>query len=93
MTATPASDAESKNILGAFIILSNIHQTTAAMHIKKNQTEAPNVLSAVLNYLAAIGRKGGQKSRRTLTPAQAKAMVKAREAKRKHTEKHENAVT
>ncbi len=34
-------------------------------------------------YLAAIGRKGGQKSRRTLTPEQAKAMVEAREKKRK----------
>ena len=34
-------------------------------------------------YLAAIGRRGGQKSRRTLTPEQAKAMVAAREAKRK----------
>jgi len=33
-------------------------------------------------YLASIGSKGGKKSRRTLTSAQAKAMVKAREAKR-----------
>jgi len=33
-------------------------------------------------YLAAIGRKGGQKSRRKLTQAQARAMVRARTAKR-----------
>lgn len=33
-------------------------------------------------YLARIGSKGGKASRRTLTSAQAKAMVKAREAKR-----------
>jgi len=37
----------------------------------------------IIKYLAAIGRRGGQKSRRTLTPEQAKAMVAAREAKRK----------
>jgi hypothetical protein len=29
------------------------------------------------------GRKGGKKSKRLLTPEQAKAMVKAREAKKK----------
>lgn len=34
-------------------------------------------------YLARIGSKGGKKSRRTLTPEQAKAMVAAREKKRK----------
>jgi hypothetical protein len=34
-------------------------------------------------YLARIGSKGGKISRRTLTPEQARAMVKAREAKRK----------
>lgn len=34
-------------------------------------------------YLARIGAKGGKKSRRKLTPEQARAMVKAREAKRK----------
>ena len=33
-------------------------------------------------YLADIGRKGGQKSRRKLTKAQARAMVRARTAKR-----------
>jgi hypothetical protein len=34
-------------------------------------------------YFAKIGSKGGKKSKRTLTTAQARAMVKAREAKRK----------
>lgn len=38
-------------------------------------------------YLASIGRKGGQKSRRTLTPEQAKAMVRAREKKRRATKR------
>lgn len=33
-------------------------------------------------YFAKIGSKGGQKSRRTLTAAQARKMVKAREAKK-----------
>lgn len=33
-------------------------------------------------YLASIGRRGGQKSRRKLSTEQAQAMVKAREAKR-----------
>lgn len=33
-------------------------------------------------YLARIGSKGGKVSRRTLTPEQARSMVKAREAKR-----------
>jgi hypothetical protein len=32
---------------------------------------------------AEMGRKGGLKSRRTLTPEQARAMVQAREAKRR----------
>ena len=36
----------------------------------------------ISEYLAAIGSKGGQKSRRKLTKAQAQAMVRAREAKR-----------
>jgi hypothetical protein len=34
-------------------------------------------------YLAKIGAKGGKKSKRVLTPDQARAMVKAREEKRK----------
>jgi hypothetical protein len=33
-------------------------------------------------YLSEIGRKGGKKSRRVLTPEQARAMVKSREAKK-----------
>lgn len=39
-------------------------------------------MNAVKQYLAEIGRKGGQKSRRKLTKAQARAMVRARTAKR-----------
>jgi len=39
-------------------------------------------MNAVKQYLSAIGRKGGQKSRRKLTKAQARAMVRARTAKR-----------
>jgi hypothetical protein len=38
---------------------------------------------AVTAYLSEIGRIGGQKSRRTLTPEQAREMVRAREAKKK----------
>jgi hypothetical protein len=38
--------------------------------------------SEISKYLAAIGRKGGQKSRRKLTKAQAREMVRARTAKR-----------
>lgn len=37
----------------------------------------------VLKYLAEIGARGGKKSRRTLTPEQARAMVRAREKKRR----------
>ncbi len=33
-------------------------------------------------YLAEIGRRGGRKSRRTLTSEQARAMVRIREARR-----------
>ena len=36
----------------------------------------------VKTYLAEIGRRGGQKSRRTLTAAQARDMVAVREARR-----------
>ena len=42
---------------------------------------------AIREYLAKIGRKGGKKSRRTLTPEQAKAMVEVRERNRKLKEK------
>lgn len=38
-------------------------------------------------YLASIGSKGGKISRRTLTPEQAKAMVRAREKKRRATKR------
>jgi hypothetical protein len=37
----------------------------------------------IKEYFAKIGAKGGKKSRRTLTPKQARDMVKTREAKRK----------
>jgi hypothetical protein len=37
----------------------------------------------IREYLAKIGAKGGKKSKRTLTPEQARAMVKSRERKRK----------
>ncbi len=43
--------------------------------------------SDLSKYLAKIGAKGGSKSRRTLTPEQARAMIKAREKKRKEKEK------
>ena len=39
-------------------------------------------MNPVKAYLSEIGRKGGQKSRRKLTKAQAQAMVRARTAKR-----------
>ena len=38
-------------------------------------------------YLARIGSKGGKTSRRTLTPEQAKATVRAREKKRRATKR------
>lgn len=38
-------------------------------------------------YLASIGSKGGKISRRTLTPEQAKAMVRTREKKRRATKR------
>ncbi|PIR23605.1 MAG: hypothetical protein COV44_01865 [Deltaproteobacteria bacterium CG11_big_fil_rev_8_21_14_0_20_45_16] len=37
---------------------------------------------AVRNYMARIGRKGGQKSRRSLDSEEAKLMVSIREARR-----------
>lgn len=40
-------------------------------------------MNAVQKYLSEIGRRGGKKSRRTLTPEQSRAMTVAREAKRK----------
>jgi hypothetical protein len=41
------------------------------------------IKASVKSYLAEIGRRGGQKSRRKLTREQAQAMVRAREQKRK----------
>ena len=39
-------------------------------------------MSSIRNYLAAIGRRGGLKSRRVLDPATARGMVRVREARR-----------
>lgn len=39
-------------------------------------------MTAISRYLARIGAKGGRKSRRTLNPATARAMVRVREARR-----------
>ncbi len=39
-------------------------------------------------YLAEIGRRGGRKSRRTLDPEAARAMVKVREARRAYRRFH-----
>ena len=39
-------------------------------------------------YLAEIGRKGGQRSRRRLAPEQARNMVRVREARRAFREFH-----
>ena len=41
----------------------------------------------IRKYLALIGAKGGAKSKRVLTPQQARKMVKAREANRKKKSK------
>jgi hypothetical protein len=43
---------------------------------------------AVRQYLARIGSKGGQKSRRVLSPSDAKAMVRVREARRAYRTFH-----
>jgi len=43
--------------------------------------------TAVQEYLAKIGAKGGKISRRVLTTEQARAMVKARVAKQKQPER------
>jgi hypothetical protein len=39
-------------------------------------------MSTIRRYLAAIGSKGGSISRRTLTPAQARDVVRVREARK-----------
>lgn len=42
----------------------------------------------IRRYLAEIGRKGGRKSRRSLDPEMARAMVRVREARRAFREFH-----
>ena len=42
----------------------------------------------VRQYLAEIGRRGGKRSRRTLTPQQARSMVRIREARRAYRRFH-----
>lgn len=42
----------------------------------------------VRDYLAEIGRRGGKKSRRTLDPETARAMVRVREARRAYRKYH-----
>ena len=44
--------------------------------------------SAVREYLAEIGRRGGRKSRRALDPGTAREMVKVREARRLYRHFH-----
>jgi len=44
--------------------------------------------NSVREYLAAIGRRGGRKSRRSLTPEQAREMVRIREARRAFRDFH-----
>lgn len=39
-------------------------------------------------YLSEIGRKGGQRSRRTLTPDEARRMVRVREARKLYAKYH-----
>ena len=43
---------------------------------------------SVKAYLAKIGRRGGRKSRRTLDPETARAMVRVREARRAYRRFH-----
>jgi hypothetical protein len=43
---------------------------------------------AIRAYLREIGRRGGHASRRTLSPAQARAMVRVREARRAYRRFH-----
>lgn len=42
----------------------------------------------IRRYLAEIGRRGGRKSRRTLDPETARAMVRVREARRAYRRFH-----
>lgn len=45
-------------------------------------------MKSVSRYLAAIGSRGGRKSRRTLDPDAARAMVRVREARRAYRDFH-----
>jgi hypothetical protein len=45
-------------------------------------------MTEIRRYLAQIGAKGGRKSRRTLTPDDARAMVRVREARRAYRDFH-----
>lgn len=45
-------------------------------------------MSDLKKYLSEIGRRGGKKSRRTLSPEQAREMVKVREARRAYRSFH-----
>jgi hypothetical protein len=45
-------------------------------------------MSAVKDYLAEIGRRGGTKSRRALDPETAREMVRVREARRAYRRFH-----
>lgn len=45
-------------------------------------------MSRIRRYLAEIGAKGGRKSRRVLSPDDARAMVRVREARRAYREFH-----
>jgi len=58
------------------------------MHVEASNcyleiTSSFRIRMTIKQYLAEIGRRGGAKSKRKLTKAQAKAMVAARELKRK----------
>ena len=43
---------------------------------------------SIRRYMAEVGRRGGRKSRRTLDPETARAMVRVREARRAYREFH-----
>jgi len=43
---------------------------------------------SIREYLAEIGRRGGRRSRRTLSPGQAREMVRVREARRAYRRFH-----
>lgn len=45
-------------------------------------------MDSARRYLAQIGSRGGRKSRRVLTPADARAMVRVREARRAFNRYH-----